>query len=416
LTFRQSLEKWKTVRLRLGAAVVAIVAFFLVPAAQAGSRNAFEQLLARALHARHVSPAQTGAIVLDLRTGRTLFTQNSARALRPASNEKLATTYAALMALGPAFRIETDVLGDGHQSGTTWQGNLVLKGYGDPSLTAAELVSLAHQVAAVGIRHVSGRILGDESWFDARRTGVGWKAQFYLHESPALSALIVNRGWTGRYETSRPALMAAQLFRLDLRRAGVTVSGGAAVGVAPESAVQLADVQSPPVSALVRHMDVFSDNFYAEMLLKEVGAVQGSGGSAAAGLAVTRGLLAGADVPLGGVRMVDGSGLSLVDRWTAAALATLLRTMWLDPDLRPYVVPALPVAGETGTLEHRMRKRPARGLVRAKTGTTSNSSALSGFVGDRYVFSIVQNGRPVKTLSAEESQNRFAQVLARAAG
>jgi D-alanyl-D-alanine carboxypeptidase/D-alanyl-D-alanine-endopeptidase (penicillin-binding protein 4) len=412
LTFRQSLEKWKAVPLRLAAAVVAIVAFFVVPAAQAGSRNAFQQLLARALHARHVSPAQTGAIVLDLRTGRTLFTQNSGRALRPASNEKLATTYAALSALGPAFRIETDVLGDGHQSGTTWLGNLVLKGYGDPALTAPELAALAHQVAAAGIRRVSGRILGDESWFDARRTGLGWKAEFYLHESPALSALIVNRGWTGRYETSRPALMAAQLLRLDLRRAGVSVDGGAAVGVAPGAAVQLAGVQSPPVSALVRHMDVYSDNFYAEMLMKEVGAVQGSGGSAAAGLAVTRRLLTAAGVRLAGVRMVDGSGLSLIDRWTTGALATLLRTMWLDPDLRPYVVPALPVAGETGTLEHRMRRRPARGLVRAKTGTTANSSALSGFVGDRYAFSIVENGRPVRTLAAEQSQNRFAQVLA----
>jgi D-alanyl-D-alanine carboxypeptidase/D-alanyl-D-alanine-endopeptidase (penicillin-binding protein 4) len=416
LTFRQSLEKWKAVVLRLAAAVVAIVAFFLVPAAQAGSRNAFQQLLARALYARHVSPAQTGAIVLDLRTGRTLFTQNSGRALRPASNEKLATTYSALSALGPAFRIETDVLGEGHQSGTTWLGDLVLKGYGDPALSAAELVSLAHQVAASGIRHVSGRIFGDESWFDARRTGLGWKAEFYLHESPALSALIVNRGWTGRYETSRPALMAAQLFRLDLRRAGVSVDGGAAVGVAPGAAVQLAGVQSPPVSALVRHMDVYSDNFYAEMLMKEVGAVQGSGGSAAAGLAVTRRLLTAAGVPLAGVRMVDGSGLSLIDRSTTAALATLLRTMWLDPDLRPYIVPALPVAGETGTLEHRMRRRPARGLVRAKTGTTANSSALSGFVGDRYAFSIVENGRPVRTLDAEQSQNRFAQVLAGTAG
>jgi D-alanyl-D-alanine carboxypeptidase/D-alanyl-D-alanine-endopeptidase (penicillin-binding protein 4) len=209
--------------------------------------------------------------------------------------------------------------------------------------------------------------------------------------------------------------MAAQLFRLDLGRAGVTVGGGAAVGVASDAAVQLADVQSPPVSALVRHMDVYSDNFYAEMLMKEVGAVQGSGGSAVAGLAVTRGLLAGAGVPLAGVRMVDGSGLSLVDRWTAGALATLLRAMWLDPDLRPYIVPALPIAGETGTLEHRMRNRPARGLVRAKTGTTDNSSALSGFVGDRYVFSVVENGRPVRTGNAERSQNRFAQVLARTA-
>ena len=113
--------------------------------------------------------------------------------------------------------------------------------------------------------------------------------------------------------------------------------------------------------------------------------------------------------------MVDGSGLSLIDRWTPRALVTLLQTMWQDPDLARYVVSALPIAGETGTLEYRMRTGPAHGVVRAKTGTTSNSSALSGFVGSRYVFSIIENGRPVKTVNAERSQNRFAAVLARAA-
>ena len=401
--------------LRLAPTAVAIVAFCLVPAAQAGSRSTFQQQLARALHAKHVNPARTGAIVLDLETGETLFAQNPQLALRPASNEKLATTFAALTALGPSFRIETDVLGEGRQSGTTWRGNLVLKGYGDPALSAAQVNSLARQVAAAGIRHVRGRILGDESWFDTRRTGLGWKAAFYLHESPALSALVVNRGWTGRFETARPALMAAQLLRRDLRRAGVTVHGAAAVGVASAQAVGLADVESAPLAILLRHMDVYSDNFYAEMLLKEIGAVQGSGGSAAAGIAVYRQLLEAAGVPLAGVRMVDGSGLSLLDRWTPLGLATLLRTMWQDPDLRPYVLPALPIAGETGTLEHRMRTGPAHGVVRAKTGTTDNSSALSGFVGARYVFSILENGSPVRTLRAEQSQNRFAQVLARAA-
>ena len=394
---------------------MAIVAFLLVPAAQAGSRTEFQAQLARALHARHVSPGRTGAIVLDLQTGAKLFVHNPLLALRPASNEKLATTYAALTALGPSFRIDTDVLGDGQQEGATWQGNLVLKGYGDPALSFAQLNSLARQVAATGIKHVSGRILGDESWFDTRRTGLGWKPDFYLHESPALSALVVNRGWTGRYETRLPALMAAQAFRRDLRRAGVTVHGGTAVGVASAQAVQLGEVASARIATLVRHMDVFSDNFYAEMLLKEIGAVQGGGGSSGAGVAVERRLLGDAGVPLGGVRIVDGSGLSLLDRWTPVGLATLLRTMWQDSDLRPYVVPALPIAGETGTLVHRMRKAPARGLVRAKTGTTSNSSALSGFVGERYVFSIVENGSPVRVPNAEESQNRFAQVLARAA-
>jgi D-alanyl-D-alanine carboxypeptidase/D-alanyl-D-alanine-endopeptidase (penicillin-binding protein 4) len=409
------LKNRKTVPLRLVAAAVAIVAFLLVPAAQAGSRTEFQAQLARALHARHVSPGRTGAIVLDLQTGAKLFVHNPLLALRPASNEKLATTYAALTALGPSFRIDTDVLGDGQQEGATWQGNLVLKGYGDPALSFAQLNSLARQVVATGIKHVSGRILGDESWFDTHRTGLGWKPDFYLHESPALSALVVNRGWTGRYETRLPALMAAQAFRRDLRRAGVTVHGGTAVGVASAQAVQLGEVASARIATLVRHMDVFSDNFYAEMLLKEIGAVQGGGGSSGAGVAVERRLLGDAGVPLGGVRIVDGSGLSLLDRWTPVGLATLLRTMWQDSDLRPYVVPALPIAGETGTLVHRMRKAPARGLVRAKTGTTSNSSALSGFVGERYVFSIVENGSPVRVPNAEESQNRFAQVLARAA-
>jgi D-alanyl-D-alanine carboxypeptidase/D-alanyl-D-alanine-endopeptidase (penicillin-binding protein 4) len=415
LTFGLLLEKWKTVPLRLAATAVAIVAFLLVPAAQAGSRSAFQQQLARALHAKHVSPGRTGAIVLDLETGQTLFAHNSRLGLRPASNEKLATTYAALTALGPSFRIETDVLGEGQRAGSTWQGNLVLKGYGDPALSSAQVFSLARQVAAGGVRHVSGRIVGDESWFDTRRTGLGWKAAFYLHESPALSALIVDRGWTGRFETRQPALAAAQLFLRDLRRAGVTVHGTAAVGVASEGATSLAAVDSAPLGSLLRHMDVFSDNFYAEMLLKEVGAVQGRGGSAAAGLAVERPLLREAGVPLARVRMVDGSGLSLLDRWTPLGLATLLRTMWDDPDLRSYLVAALPIAGETGTLEHRMRKAPAHGLVRAKTGTTDNASSLSGFVGDRYVFSILENGSPVRTVSAEASQNRFAQVLARAA-
>jgi D-alanyl-D-alanine carboxypeptidase/D-alanyl-D-alanine-endopeptidase (penicillin-binding protein 4) len=414
LTFPVLVEKWKTVPLRLAATAVAIVAFFGVPAAQAGSRSAFQTHLARALHARHVSPGRTGAIVFDLQTGDTLFAHNPRLSLRPASNEKLATTYAALSALGPSFRVETDVLGEGQQSGTTWQGDLVLKGYGDPALSFAQVKLLARQVAAAGIRHVSGRILGDESWFDTRRTGLGWKPEFYLHESPALSALIVNRGWTGRYETARPALMAAQVFRRDLRRAGVSVHGGAALGVASAQAAPLAAVQSARLGTLIRHMDVFSDNFYAEMLLKQVGAVQGTGGSAAAGLAVERRLLSAAGVPLAGVRMVDGSGLSLLDRWTPLGLATLLRTMWEDVDLRPYLVPALPIAGETGTLRHRMRKAPARGLVRAKTGTTNNASSLSGFVGDRYAFSILENGSPVSALNAELSQNRFAQVLARA--
>ena len=395
----------------LGLSVCGALLALLLGSAASGGSTPLAQQLAAALRSAKVNPAETGAVVYDLSTGRVVFALHAERSLQPASNEKIATTYAALTALGPTFRIETDVLGQGSQSGTTWQGDVVLKGYGDPTLSSAELRSLASQVAHDGITRVHGSVIGDESWFDAARAGLGWKREFYLHESPALSALIVDRGWDGHEETD-PALYAAQLFRRDLVDAGVSVSGPSATGVVTGAPTALGYVVSPPVASLVRFMDMYSDNFTAEMLLKQVGAVQRGAGTSLAGAAETRALLGEAGVPLHGVRMVDGSGLSVIDRWTAAGLADVLRRMWLDPDLRPYIASSLPVAGVSGTLVYRMRTGPAHGFVRAKTGTTENASALSGFVGDRYVFSILENGSPIKTRAAQRTQDRFAQVLA----
>ena len=94
------------------------------------------------------------------------------------------------------------------------------------------------------------------------------------------------------------------------------------------------------------------------------------------------------------------------------SLAALLRVAWADPNVRPYLLAALPVAGISGTLSDRMRRPPARGNVQAKTGTTSVASALSGYVKRRYVFSVLQNGSPISTYWARKAQDRFATALA----
>jgi D-alanyl-D-alanine carboxypeptidase/D-alanyl-D-alanine-endopeptidase (penicillin-binding protein 4) len=369
--------------------------------------SALAPQLEHALHVPHVSLGRTGAVAIDLATGQTLYARNDTLPLIPASNEKLTVTYAALTALGPEFRIETDVLQDD-------AGDLILKGYGDPTLSSAQLTVLARQVRAAGVARVTGAVLADESWFDAQRTALGWKSSFYIEESPPLSALIVDRGRVGRVTSRDPALAAAQLFRTALVRAGVEVARGAGLGTAPADAQVVASVDSPTLRSIVHFMDTYSDNFYAEMLLKELGAVQAGKGTTAAGAGVVTGLLAQADVPLGGVRLVDGSGLSLLDRLTAQSVGSLLTVMWNDLDLRLELVASLPVAGRTGTLHTRMRNTVAAGVVRAKTGTTSNASALSGFVGDRYVFSILQNGFPVSSTWARIAQDRFAAALAAA--
>ena len=390
--------------------VVALLALVLAAPAGAGSPPLAKRL-ARALAVPHVARGQTAAIAFDLQTGKTLFAEHDALSLAPASNEKLVVTYAALVGLGRTFRIETDVLGRGEQNGNIWQGHLLLVGHGDPTLSSADLAQLAAQVRAAGITRVTGAVFGDETFFDARRTAPGWKSWFYVSESPPLSALTVDRGnYRGRISRN-PALSAALLFRDALKRAGVTV-GGVGIGDERGNEVPLAAVDSEPLSEIVRYMDKHSDNFTAELVLKQLGAIENGVGTSPGGAAYARRLLAEAGVPLAGVRLVDGSGLSLLDRLTVRALEATLRAAWADPDVRPAFLAALPVAGINGTLSDRMRQPPARGNVIAKTGTTFGASALSGYVKRRYVFSVLQNGNPVSSFWARRAQDRFATALA----
>ena len=387
------------------------VSLVLAPAAASASKLPLPTRLAHALEVPGNSPAASGAIALDIVTGHPVFERHADAALVPASNEKLAVTYTALVELGPAYRFRTEVLSNGRQEGPVWRGNVYLKGFGDPTLTSLGLSRLAAQLKQKGIRRIDGRIVGDDSWFDSVRTAPGWKTSFFLYESPPLTALAVDHGVYDGHLSLKPTLAAAGRFKRLLRARGI-IAGRAAVGAAPEDAYSLAQVQSDPLADVLVEMDRQSDNFTAELLLKEIGKEVRGVGSTAAGVAVVLRDLGAAGVPLEGVLLFDGSGLSLDDRFTVRALAALLLAAWHNPELRAPFLRALPVAGVSGTLEDRMQKKPARGVVRAKTGTTNRSSALAGYVGSRYVFAVIQNGFPVQPWAARKAQDRFATALA----
>lgn len=394
-------------------ALLFLLAALASPAAPAGAQQTpLQARLAKALRVPHVAPARSAAVALDLATGTVLFTQNPALSLAPASNEKLPLTYAALTTLGPTFRIETDVLGVGQQDGSTFDGTLVLRGGGDPTLSTAGLRTLAAQVRTFGIRRVTDGIVADESYFDSRRMVAGWKASYYIQESPPLSALVVNRARAGGYVTRTPALAAATAFRDALRATGVAVAGDVKMGHVDDFSIPIAQIESPTLASMIRFMDHESDNFTAEMLLKQLGAVVFDRGTSAAGATAVMQALAEGGVPLAGVRIVDGSGLSRLDRLTANAVAGILKAAWNDPAVRPAFVASLPVAGINGTLEDRLRTPVTRGRVLAKTGTTSDASALSGYVTTKYIFAVLQNGHPLSYWWARRAQDRFVRVLA----
>jgi D-alanyl-D-alanine carboxypeptidase/D-alanyl-D-alanine-endopeptidase (penicillin-binding protein 4) len=393
---------------------VFVVVLALAPAAAARplTGSPLNAKLSAALELPVLSSTRTSALVVDLESGQIVFAKNERLALAPASNEKLAVTYAALATLGPGYRFRTQVLGDGELDGDTWEGNLVLRGFGDPTLSSLGLTRLVTQLRLLGIRRVAGSVVADETYFDARRTAPGWKASFALNESAPLSALSVDRGRYRHLLTSSPANAAAVRFDELLLKQGILVAGEPRVGAAHAEAFPLAELLSDPLAEILQFMDRRSDNFTSELVLKQLGAVIRGAGTTAAGSAVVSDALRDAGVSLLGARFADGSGLSRLDRLSATTLVQLLRAAWDDPELRGPMWSALAVAGVNGTLEDRLESLPARGHVRAKTGTTNLASALSGYVDDRYVFAIVQNGRPVPYWWARRAQDRFVQALA----
>jgi D-alanyl-D-alanine carboxypeptidase/D-alanyl-D-alanine-endopeptidase (penicillin-binding protein 4) len=373
--------------------------------------------------------ARHGALVVSLDRGDTLFSWNADARLTPASNIKLFSTAAALHYLGADFRWSTYLLADGEVSGGVLQGDLVLFGTGDPTVgsgrfpgTARALDALADSLRARGIRQVAGRLVADGSFFDPPLRAEGWTAEDLRQWYGApVSALVTGENLAGGRPVDEPVQMAGERFRAALARAGITVRGGLRVvrdparssagfhGPGPTGRV-LAVHRSPPLKEVVRVTNHVSHNLFADEALRTVGRVAGGQGSFAAGERAVAQMLAGSAAP----RMLDGSGLSRLDRASARTLVDLLARMARSPE-GPAFRASLPVAGSQSGLR-RMYATDAAGNLRAKTGTLATVSALSGYVtaanGERLAFSIITNDVAL-TSAAKNAENRFGARLAR---
>lgn len=389
-----------------------------------------ERSLTRALNkGMQAVGSYSGAYVLDLNTGRTLYSDNARRARLPASVEKLYTTSAALIELGPSDTLTTSVLGVGRMESGTFAGTLYLRGGGDPTFGSAAFDRanygagatvqrlVANLISATRIRALNGGVVADESMFDSRR---GTPATGYapsIDIEGELSALAFNRGWANPYGSvyfKHPALAAGQQLLAALGAAGVRVGRRTHVraGVTPSSATRLAAVHSPPVAGLVALTNTPSDNFLAETLLKDLGVRYGAGGTTANGAAVVRATIASRF----GLhpRFDDGSGLSRYDRTSPLDVVSLLRQQADDPQFTG----SLAVAGRTGTLRDELRGTYAQGRCRGKTGTLHDVSNVVGYClardGHTLAYALLMNG--VYPYYAHPIQNQMQLAMAKYGG
>jgi serine-type D-Ala-D-Ala carboxypeptidase/endopeptidase (penicillin-binding protein 4) len=359
--------------------------------------------------------SHAGAYVVDLGLGRVLYRRNADRPLAPASNEKLLTTSAALVRLGPDTTLDTIVRPAPDavlQPDGTLQGDLILVGAGDPTLNDDALRDLIAQLRTAGIRRITGAVVGDESLFDGRRGSYDSRWGYDSDLGGELGALTWGHG---AFDSRGPAYYAASRLRYLLKKSNVRVTRK--VAVSPTSTITtptLAIHSSAPVSDLISFTNHPSDNFYAETLLKLLGARAGTGGSTTAGITAVQGFLGQLGVK---ARMLDGSGLSRADRVSPHQIARLLAAMAGRPEADAFRL-SLAAPGEWGTLQHRMTRTAARGQCRAKTGTLIGVSALSGYCFDRaghtIVFSLIENG--VCAVCAKRLEDQMVPMLARYEG
>src|SRR6266571_4016547 len=423
-------------------------------------RGSLEHRLAQLLDVPPFDRANWGLYVVDDR-GRVLYQRNADRFYAPASNTKLIVTAAAAVLLPADYRVTTSLYVNGRVAGGVLSGDLVLYGRGDPTWSArcysvdtlapgacdsafTAIDAIADTIRARGIRRISGRVVGDGSYFEPTLIHYAWNAWDlnWWYASPVLSLFTFeNRARTVPAESSStigdnffrkpgtwdvwaegtvalgrkpavesfalpdPNLYAARALVASLLKKGVAVEGGAA-GTADSLAYRgarggapLADYQGRPLADILFPILNTSQNWFAEMLLKILGREFKGEGSWSAGLDVERRfLIDSVKIDSTAFALEDGSGLAAGNLVTPRAFGQLLAYMHRHPKGAPFLA-ALPHAGQPGSLLRRFVGTPLEARVIAKTGSIDRVNSLSGYVeradGRTISFSVQANSHAV---------------------
>ena len=451
------------------------VILLLAAAAVVGAGPAAAQALQKRIDTRLAAPPLDRSlfgVVLQGPDGKQLYGRNADRMFIPASNTKLVVSAVAAALLPPEWTVKTSVYANGPVRDGVVEGDLILYGRGDPTMSKrcyavdttaagacdtdafARLRELAGQLRTRGVTTVSGDLVGDGSWFDGELVNGDWEIydlnwwyaapvsglgfndnsiDFTYAPGPALGAPATisftpdfgmvsfenrtrtvaagqpstidffrepgtlriwaegdvplnGRGGKEYFALPDPDLFTAWALRSVLADSGIAVLGGtrsttdSLQNLAARQGPTLAEVSSRPVKDWIFPVLNTSQNWYAEMLLKQLGRQFGGAGSWKAGIEVERRFLIDSmKVDSTQFALRDGSGLSSSNLVSPKSFATLLTWMRAHPRFESFAA-GLPQSGQRGSLKSRFVGTPLEGKVRAKTGSISRVNTLAGYI------------------------------------
>ncbi|WP_108671051.1 D-alanyl-D-alanine carboxypeptidase/D-alanyl-D-alanine-endopeptidase [Peribacillus acanthi] len=434
--------------------------------------NSLDEKIEEVLKNPILDGALTSVSIRSAKTGELVYEKMGDVNVRPASNMKILTAAVALKVLGEDYRFSTEIWTDGVIVENVLQGNLYVKGKGNPTLLKEDLSELVIQLKKRGVTVIKGNIIGDDTWYDSERYSkdLSWsdEGEYYgaavsaltispnkdydagtvmidlqpsskignparvkispftslvsitnetktvkkgekkeinikrRHDSNSIKiegALPVNLSSRSWIAVTDPSQLVMDQFKQALLEQGILFLGKTHFDTTPSKATLVLKHQSMPLKEMIVPMMKLSNNSIAEVLVKEMGRVHKGEGSWKKGIEVIEESIKDFGVNPNNLLIRDGSGISHVNLVTGNALSHFLVAIQ-NEQWFPSFEYSLPVSGNPdrmigGTLRKRMKNDPAKGNIRAKTGTITSVSTLSGYAnrsnGDKYVFSIIIN-------------------------
>jgi D-alanyl-D-alanine carboxypeptidase/D-alanyl-D-alanine-endopeptidase (penicillin-binding protein 4) len=423
-------------------------------------------------------PQQNVAIYVQAVEGKSpLLSLNADKSFNPASVMKLVTTNAALDTLTPNYRWKTEVYQDGKLSNGVLDGNLIIKGYGDPSFKAQDFWRLLMSLQQANIKEIKGDLIvdksyfaknvgvrktfDDETWraynaepsaflvngrntsfkFSATNAGVNVSQEFELPELQIVNRMKLSTGACGEwrslfaYTVSQKAGGATVTFSgtyspdcgeryLELsvfdddqyafftfkklwKELGGKFSGQFKLQDTPISAVKVLEQVSDPLGYVERDINKWSNNLMARQLLLTMAAEKlGAPATEAKGATVIKEWLASKSIKADELVIENGSGLSRIERISAAHLGQMLVSAYNSP-VMPEFMASLPILAQDGTVKKRLNDSPAANRAHLKTGSLDGVSAIAGYVLDanhhRHVMVMLVNH--AKAASSKAAQD-----------
>lgn len=334
----------------------------------------------RFVKASGIKPESVAVMITDLSDNKVIGSHNISTPLIPASIMKSVTTAALLNKVGPNYRYHTGIFIDGPLDMGILRGNLVIVGACDPSVNSMSepygqniIEEITDALRLAGINKIEGKIIIDESEFAGSPRPDSWMAaDFRESYGTGIHAFNFENNARGGRSVENPSSVFISRLKSALAKEMISIDEKD-LGIGKRT--QIFDHVSPPIDEIMRSCMMRSDNMFAEAMLRTYGKLEGKDGSTPSAANREYAFWVERKMPMEGVEIIDGSGLSRQNRVTAEFMNGILTQMSGDATYASF----FPLAGQEGTLKKFLAETPLDSYIAMKTGSMKGIQCYAGY-------------------------------------